>query len=882
MIASILNAPLMDHLSNVWLELAMATLAAIVYFALSGKKGSATRRPPKLVVSRGPEEQNHFPRHNIDSSHAASGSVRHGKIRETISLIQRMPETKEGHVPSNLAYNLLAIAAKFPKLKDVAADLKILTGKISPHALDMALMEAMKAKDIAAARQLHMISGLLLIPKSQQAFEALAKAYASDSTALHVLVEEAKAPLTRSFAELALEACTRFQDSRLAAEIFEKLESSDAELLRDKVGKAMTSSKQSNSLETASEESSEESHSLDNSPLEACKGVSLRANDIRSCGKNSDLKGALKIFDRLGNLANDTLILNSMLDACIECKDVEKGIEYFNQARDQNLADVISYNTMMKGYIANGQEMAAKKLLAELSHKGLIATRASYHLLLNARVNAKDFAAAWKLVADMQASEITPNAVTCSILLKGKMSSPSELARVIALIDSMDQPMDEVLFLSVVEACIRTRRLDLLSRQSEKFLRQSASASLTAPTYGSMIKAYGHARDVKRVWLLWDRMVFHRVHPTSVTLGCMVEALVANGRSDEAWKLAQKIWDDEDTRSVLNTVIYSSILKGFAYTKETDKVMALYGEMKSHGIQANTITYNTIMNAFAHSGMMHQVPALLEDMKAATPPVEPDIVTYSTILKGFCNAGNLDRALKVLGDMKASGKIVPDEVMYNSLLAGCAKEHRPDEALQLLSDMKKLNIAPSNYTLSTLVKLMGRCRRLSQAFTLLDDISKEYGLKINIQVYTCLIQGCFNAGEAGKALALHEKIIKEGLAPDSMTYTVLVRGCVQGGLLDKAIELTKIAYGRGPAAGLGASPGLNAGCFDELVSSLGEKSNAARELVAEVGDCQAAPATKGFKGGGKGFGKGAARVGPSDAPSWKTARQPASSQQWRA
>jgi len=332
--------------------------------------------------------------------------------------------------------------------------------------------------------------------------------------------------------------------------------------------------------------------------------------------------------------------------------------------------------------------------------------------------------------------------------------------------------------------------------------------------------------------------------------------LVANGRAGEAWELAQKMWADENTRPLVNTVIYSSILKGFAYTKETDKVMALYEEMRGHRIQANTITYNTILNAFAAGGAMHRVPALLEDMKSAKPPVEPDIVTYSTIVKGFCNAGNLDRALLVLDDMKASGKHSPDEVMYNSLLGGCAKEHRPDEALQLLNDMRKYKVAPSNYTLSMLVKLMGRCRRINQAFTMLEDISKEYGLKINIQVYTCLIQGCFNAGQAGKAVALHDKIIQEGLLPDSMTYTVLVRGCVQAGLLDKAVELVKCAYGHGPMPSKGAAPGLNAGAFDEVVAALGESSEEAKELVAELGDCQPAASGKGDKGSGKGSGKG--------------------------
>merc|ERR1719387_1933351 len=412
------------------------------------------------------------------------------------------------------------------------------------------------------------------------------------------------------------------------------------------------------------------------------------------------------------------------------------------------------------------------------------------------------------------------------------MNSVSDVSRVLALIDNMDQPMDEVLFPSVVEACIKTGRLDLLSRQTEKFMQQGGSSSLTAPTYGSMIKAYGHARDVKRVWHLWDQMLFHNVQPTSVTLGCMVEALVANGRCMEAWQLVQKMWDGGSHRALVNTVIYSSILKGFAQTKETDKVLALYEEMRDHKIQANTITYNTILNAFAQGGAMNRVPALLEDMKAASPPIEPDIVTYSTIIKGFCNAGNLDRALKVLDDMKISGRHVPDEVMYNSLLGGCAREHRPDEAIQLLNDMRKYKVAPSNYTLSMLVKLMGRCRRINQAFTMLEDISREYGLKINIQVYTCLIQGCFNAGQAGKAISLQEKIIREGLTPDSMTYTVLVRGCVQGGLLDKAVELVKSAYGLGPISSK-AAPGLNAGCLDEVVTALGASSDQAKELLAE-------------------------------------------------
>jgi len=196
----------------------------------------------------------------------------------------------------------------------------------------------------------------------------------------------------------------------------------------------------------------------------------------------------------------------------------------------------------------------------------------------------------------------------------------------------------------------------------------------------------------------------------------MVEALVINCCTADAWELAKTLRNEESTRPLVNTVIYTTILKGFAIMKDNDKVMAIYEEMKSHGIHPNTITYNTILNAFAQGGNMHKASGLLEEMKTAD--VEPDIVTYSTIIKGFCHAGSLDKALEILKDMKSDGKFSPDEVMYNSLLDGCAREQRADEALRLLEDMRKNKIAPSNYTLSMLVKLMGRCRRLSQAFTL--------------------------------------------------------------------------------------------------------------------------------------------------------------------
>merc|ERR1719231_1072844 len=182
-------------------------------------------------------------------------------------------------------------------------------------------------------------------------------------------------------------------------------------------------------------------------------------------------------------------------------------------------------------------------------------------------------------------------------------------------------------------------------------------------------------------------------------------------------------------------------------------------------------------------------------MKAMQPQIEPDIITYSTIVKGYCMSGDVDKGFEVLKEMKRDGKHCPDEILYNSLFDGCAKQHRLEDALRLLDDMTDTHVVPSNYTLSILVKLLGRSRRLNQAFTMVETICKEHGFRPNIQVYTCLIQACIQNRQLGRAIALHDEILAEGgCNPDQKTYTVLARGCLQSGAVEKAVEVIRCAY----------------------------------------------------------------------------------------
>merc|ERR1719240_1560121 len=203
----------------------------------------------------------------------------------------------------------------------------------------------------------------------------------------------------------------------------------------------------------------------------------------------------------------------------------------------------------------------------------------------------------WALVQEMNKRGMQPNSVTCSIILKSltAYSDSGDVQRAMELVEHMQGDMDEVLFSSMIEACVRVGKLDMLSAKLQQYASSGGFEGLTAPTYGSMIKAYGKARDVERVWTLWGEMRKRNVKPTSITLGCMVDALVKNGQADEAFDLVQEIKQDS-CKGILNTVIYSTLLKGFTMARNPDRVQQVYEEMIDQGIGVNTISYNTMLD----------------------------------------------------------------------------------------------------------------------------------------------------------------------------------------------------------------------------------------------------------------------------------------------
>merc|ERR1719375_1203893 len=205
--------------------------------------------------------------------------------------------------------------------------------------------------------------------------------------------------------------------------------------------------------------------------------------------------------------------------------------------------------------------------------------------------------------------------------------------------------------------------------------------------------------------------------------------------------------------------------------------------MKQRKDELSMITYNTLLDACARSGRMDRLATILDDMKVQG--VKPNIITYSTMLKGHCQNGDVQSGFKILEQIRKDPELKPDEIMYNSLLDGCAQNNLVNEGLRLLEEMQAEQVRPSNFTLSVLVKLMSRARRLDQAFSLVEDLSAQYKLRPNVHVYTGLIQACIFNQALQRGVSVLEQMVSERVAPEGRTYAILLRACMSRGLFEQ-------------------------------------------------------------------------------------------------
>jgi pentatricopeptide repeat protein len=555
---------------------------------------------------------------------------------------------------------------------------------------------------------------------------------------------------------------------------------------------------------------------------------------IRAAGKDRDVDKAFSLLDKLkhSGVCLDVAAYNCVLDVCASHGDMQRARALVTEMHGgTTLPDIITYNTLLKGYCSQGALHLAAEVLLEIERVGLKPNDVSYNCLINSAVCSGNFKEAWNTIDIMDRNGVAVDHYTLSIMMKSlkKVRDPKDVGRALALLDrsEIDACSDEVLLNTVLEACMRHHKSQRLENLIEQF--ENSKLRPCVHTYGSLIKACSTLKWLDKCWELWNTMVHDSaMMPNDIVLGCMLDALVCNERVEEAVRLLNT-WKGKIPP---NTVMYSTLIKGFANSRQASRAMEMFREMSELGLTLNTVVFNSLIDSQARIGAMDQVSLLWESMSPSG--CEPDKITYSTIVKGYCVKGDLEKAFEVFRGMQAN-KMAVDSIIYNTVMDGCIRHNRLDLVDLVLEDMEKYSIKPSNFTLGILVKMHGRRRQLDKAFQVIEELPRKYGLQLNSQVKTCLLCACITNGAVDRAMQVFDEM-KAANDADAKAYGSLICGLTRMGQLQKAAAIVEDAYGLESSDSFTARRGLPKGQtlenepLEQLFRALGN-----RRLMQSVG-----------------------------------------------
>jgi pentatricopeptide repeat protein len=516
---------------------------------------------------------------------------------------------------------------------------------------------------------------------------------------------------------------------------------------------------------------------------------------FRAAGREGDLPKAFALLRELEALQHhglDIAAYNSVIDACVVNNRMADALQIARKVERTGAANAVTYNTLVKGYCASGDLENARATIQRMVRLGLSPDSASYNCIVGAFARKGDVHSAWKVISDMEAGNVAIDCYTASIMMTAakKARDPRDAECALSLLDmpGVSPCKDDVLFNTVLDACMSLRNTSRLAKAIREY--EASNMQPSVHTCGLLIKAYSSLQRVSKSREVWDEMIERRgVLPNEITLSCMLDALVCAGVVNDALKLF-RVWEP---KIQVNTVIYSTLLKGFANSGDADGAMNLFRELKAKGVKMNLVAYTTLIDAQARVGYMKTAKELLKQMEA--DGCVPNTITYSTLVKGCCVNGDLAGAQSIFQEMRDRG-LKADVVIFNTLLDGCIRHSDFQLADRLLEGMDSYEVKPSNFTLSIIIRMWGKRRQFDRAFEAVSFWGS--GLRLDAQIGSSLISACLHADSLDRTVQVFEemKTWKNFNGPDANTYGMLIAALIRSRRYRQAASLAEEAYGR--------------------------------------------------------------------------------------
>ncbi|KAJ7561573.1 hypothetical protein O6H91_03G034000 [Diphasiastrum complanatum] len=428
---------------------------------------------------------------------------------------------------------------------------------------------------------------------------------------------------------------------------------------------------------------------------------------------------------------------SSLIDMYANCGSI---VEAFLIFKNMPARNVVSWGSMITGYLKCGDGKKALEIYHQMQQEGLRPTRVTFIGALNAcaSISALKEGKAIHAQAIQSGLESDIFVGSCLIDMYAKCGSILEAQRVF---HSMIV-CNVVAWNAMIVGCAKCGQGEKALDYFEQMQREKVEPDRV--TYVGVLNACGNLAAIEQGRLVHTQVI-RNIMDSDVVLGnCLVDMYAKCGSMEDACRVLNNM-------SVQNVVAWNSLIAGHLQCGQGEKALKAFQLMQKNRVEADRITFVGVLNACASIVALEE--GRLVHAKAMKCGMDTDIVVSNCLVDMYAKCGSITDACRVFNNMS-----IRDSVSWNSMIMGYAMHGLGKETVQLFYYMCQEDSQVDSRTFIGILSAFSHTGLLDEGCHYFESLVPIYGIQRNIQHYSCMVDLLGRYGHLDDAEDMIEKM----------------------------------------------------------------------------------------------------------------------------
>ncbi|XP_058191773.1 pentatricopeptide repeat-containing protein At2g17210 [Rhododendron vialii] len=354
-------------------------------------------------------------------------------------------------------------------------------------------------------------------------------------------------------------------------------------------------------------------------------------------------------------LGYDVFVAGSLVDMYAKCDDIESASKVF---REMPMRNNVSWNSLLAGFISNEKYSEALSLFDSMSKEGIEADEVT---LVNLLQTCKHFC------------------------------DPIHCKCIHSVIIRRGYEVNDLVLSSLIDAYAKGNLITFAWNVFHQAKRRDTV------TWSTMIAGFTHCGMPDEAIAIFQEMNETQNKPNAITVlnlleACSVSAELKRSKSAHAVAIRRGLAPDvavgtaildmyskcgaiESSERVFeqlpqsNIISWGAMIAAYGMNGLPHSALALFHELKTHGLKPNPVTTLSVLSACSHGGLIEEGLLFFDEL------VKDDVGQlrlehYSCVVDLLARGGKLDIAMELIKKMAVSGPN-PGASAWGALLSGC-------------------------------------------------------------------------------------------------------------------------------------------------------------------------------------------------------------------